>query len=65
MWTDNPERDFLHHDREQERALQCLPICHKCGHRVQDEHYYLIGGLIYCPECLDDEFMYYTEDYAS
>ena len=44
------------HDREQEEALEKLPVCDCCGERIQDEYYYDIDGEILCEECLKDRY---------
>lgn len=47
---------FVQHDREQERALQKLPICSCCLEIIQDEYYWDLGGEVLCEECLNDNY---------
>lgn len=53
MFSDDPERDFLNHDSEQERWLNSRPVCCRCGDHIQDEEAYEIDGDIYCIECVE------------
>lgn len=40
------------HDKEQERALEKLPVCGECGEPIQDDFAYKIDGEIICEDCL-------------
>lgn len=62
MWTDDPVRDAIRHDREQQRKLDRLPKCDICGEPIQDTHYYLIDGEAVCPDCLNDNYRIEIED---
>lgn len=53
MWSDDPERDFLRYDREQERKLARRPICDLCQEHIQEDHYFYVEGQTVCPDCLD------------
>ena len=57
MWTDNPVRDAMQYDMEQEeKDRQCLH-CAICGTTIWDgEDYFDVDDLIYCEDCMMDEF---------
>ena len=63
--TDDPVRDFHRHDAEQEEALKKLPQCCCCekDEYIQDDHYFLIEGDIYCEEHMVENFRKDTESY--
>lgn len=63
--TDDPVRDFLRYDAEQEEALKKLPQCCQCekDEYIQDDHYFLIEGDIYCEEHMIENFRKDTESY--
>lgn len=50
--TDNPIRDFLNHEKEQEDWLSRRPECADCGEHIQDEHAYYINGEWMCQSCM-------------
>lgn len=50
-------------DIEQARREARLPVCDKCGKRIQDDFYWEIDGEILCERCMNDQYRYYTEDY--
>lgn len=60
-YTDDPERDFLRRDAEQEDELSRLPVCDICGEPIY-EHYYDLGGDRVCEECLNKNFRREVED---
>ena len=62
MYTDDPERDFLRHDAEQQAWLEKRPVCHYCGEHIQDEYAVRIDGHWICKECIDDFTEYIEED---
>lgn len=64
-FSDDPARDFLQHDMEQEQRLESFPRCEekKCGKRIQDEHYYEIENEILCEECMINRYRKWTEDF--
>ena len=45
-----------------DRRLASRPVCSICGEHIQDDHYFDINGTLYCPECLETNFMVYVED---
>ena len=53
MWTDDPERDFLRWDAENEEWLKSRPVCVMCGEPIQDDCYYDFGGGPMCEECTE------------
>lgn len=69
IWTDDPVADFHDYDAEQQAALEKCPVCCECGDEgyIQDEHYYVVEGKIYCEEHFDEyvneNFRKDTEDY--
>lgn len=52
---DNYDR-WVEHDREQEEALEKLPLCSVCEERIQDEYCYEINGEIICEHCMVEYF---------
>lgn len=63
MWTDDPVRDAIRHDREQQRKLDRLPKCDICGEPIQDDTFIDYNGEYICEGCLDTEFRKRTENY--
>ena len=51
------------HEREQDAALESLPICDWCKERIQDDFYYDFEYLILHEECLE-AYKKRTEDYV-
>lgn len=64
MRTDNPIRDFLRHDAEQNRKLNLLPRCDYCDNPIQDEYLFDIDGDIYCEKCMNKQFRRQVDDYV-
>jgi len=62
-YTDNPVADAERYIAEQERELQKLPKCSHCGEPIQDEECWAINGEIYHPDCAEELFCHYTENY--
>lgn len=52
--SDNPVADFDRWDRQQNKLLERLPRCRRCGKPIQQERAVCIEGIWYCDECLDD-----------
>ena len=52
-FTDDPERDFLNHDRKQGERLNRLPKCELCGDPIQNGYAFEYEGDLYCEECFD------------
>ena len=61
---DNNSR-WEHHDAEQERWLDKLPVCCLCNQSIQNERLFDIEGNLYHEECAEDEFRKWTEDYIT
>ena len=61
---DNYSR-WEHHDAEQERWLDKLPVCCLCNQPIQNERLFDIEGNLYHEECAEDEFRKWTEDYIT
>lgn len=57
---------FDAHNAREERAerewLRKLPRCSYCGEPIRDDNCWLIGGEIYCEECID-QMKDYTENH--
>ena len=51
------------HDREQQAALEKLPVCCECDEHIQDEVCYEINGELICPECLENNHKHWVEDF--
>ncbi len=54
---------WLAHEAEQERLLERLPVCRRCGKRIQEEHYFYLEGRIYCEDCMNEKYRRHVEDY--
>ena len=52
--TDDPVADFVRHDWKQSKSLERLPICERCGNRIEQEWAVCIEGFWYCDECLEN-----------
>ena len=52
--TDDPIRDFLSHEAEQEAWLAERPVCADCDEPIQDDHCFEINGEYICPRCMED-----------
>lgn len=52
--TDDPIRDFMNHEAEQEAWLAERPICADCDEPIQDDHCFEINGEYICPRCMED-----------
>jgi late competence protein required for DNA uptake (superfamily II DNA/RNA helicase) len=52
--TGDPLADFDRHDAEQQRKLEELPCCERCGYHIQQEKAVCIDGDYYCDDCLDE-----------
>lgn len=63
MITDDPIRDFVTYDAEQEARRNRLPVCVYCGNAIEDDHYFLINDEIICEECLESYFRHDVDDY--
>ncbi len=58
--TDDPLKDFARHERDQQRMLDLLPVCSKCGEPIQESHaYFTLAEVWVCDDCADAEC---TED---
>jgi formylmethanofuran dehydrogenase subunit E len=64
LYSDDPVKDFEHHDREQAKQLEKLPVCERCTHPIQDEHLFLINDEFVCEKCLNRDFRKDTDDYV-
>lgn len=62
--TDNPERDQMRHDTEQEAELQKMPKCSYCNEHIQDGYLFDIEGELYCEEHAYELFRKDAADYV-
>lgn len=60
--TDDPIKDAMRYDWEQEEKINKLPICEECGEHIQDEGYYEINGCCYHKQCLYDNYWRWNDD---
>ena len=44
------------HDREQEEALEALPICCECGQAIQDEYCIHINDMAMHISCMEEYY---------
>ena len=44
---------WVEHDREEQDALELLPVCEECGEPIQDEFCYSTVDGYVCEECLN------------
>lgn len=63
-YTDNAERDFDRWDMEQARREARLPVCERCGKRINEDDYYDVHGEILCESCMQKKFRRSTTDYV-
>lgn len=52
--TDNPVKDFLSYDREQQKALKKRPICCCCHEPIQQDDAFCVNGEYWCNDCMED-----------
>ena len=63
--TGDPLDDFNRLDRLQAQQEARLPVCDKCGKRINDDEYYDDGEEILCEDCLKNKFGRSTEDWLN
>ena len=66
FYSDDPIRDYLRHDAQQEAWLKSRPKCSCCGEHIQDEQAYRFGGkkeVWICEECMCVH-LEYVDEYA-
>lgn len=59
---DNYDR-FVDHQRQQDDWLDKRPTCSNCDHKIQDEKVCYINDEFICLECLNEHFIFDTEDF--
>jgi formylmethanofuran dehydrogenase subunit E len=62
-YSDNPVADYDRYCAEQERQMEKLPKCDRCGQPVTDYYYYEIDGENLCEKCLKDNYRKCVDDY--
>ena len=60
----DPLDDFDRLDRMQAQREARLPVCDKCGKRINDD-FFNVGGDILCEECVHDEYGQSLEDWLN
>jgi hypothetical protein len=61
--TDDPVKDQMRHDTEQEAELEKMPMCSHCGERIQGGYLFDIEGELYCEEHAYELFRKDAGDY--
>ena len=64
-YSDDPVRDFEMHDAEQSAKLDRLPECDNCNRPIQQDTFFLYRGDKICRECMETEFIVWTDDYTN
>ena len=64
-YSDDPVRDFEMHDAEKSEKLDRLPECDNCNRPIQQDTFFLYRGDKICRECMETEFIVWTEDYTN
>ena len=65
MLTGDPYADFVRRDAEESKFRKRLPVCVDCGEPIMGEHFYNFDGRYICAECLDENYMRWTDDYLA
>lgn len=52
--SDDPVRDYLNHEAEEESWLAERPVCADCDEPIQDDYCFEINGEYICPRCMED-----------
>ena len=53
----------LEYEAEQERKLAKYPKCDICGEPITDDRFYEIDGDYYCIDCMEHNFIRWTDNY--
>lgn len=53
---------FEAHEREQQAAMELLPVCDICDQHVQSEYCYKINDTIICESCMAEYYRVETTD---
>lgn len=61
--SDDPALDFAMYDSEQERILERLPQCEKCGKPIRYDYYFEIDDCIICEDCLNRDHRKRVDDF--
>lgn len=52
--TNDPVKDFLSYDREQQKTLKNRPICCCCHEPIQQDDAFCVHGEYWCNDCMED-----------
>ena len=44
---------WKHHEAQKEWELEKRPICYECKEHIQDNHGFMIHGMLFCPSCVE------------
>lgn len=62
LFTDDPVADAERYAAEQDKALECLPVCCECMQHIQNDYCFEINDEIICETCLNDNYRKFTTD---
>lgn len=62
MWSDNPERDFIEYDAEQDEWLQRRPLCECCNEPIQEDKAIYYNDQWFCEACEEEAWEVIRED---
>lgn len=54
MYSSDPDKDFLEHDRQAETWLNSRPVCSICGEHIQEDIALRIDGEWICDKCAEE-----------
>lgn len=56
---------FMEKEAREDAWLRKRPTCSHCRKPIQDERIWDINGELYHPDCAEEEFCKWTEDYEA
>lgn len=48
-------------ERSQQKKLEALPVCDRCGEPIQEDYLWKIDGLLLCEECAAQMYRFGAE----
>lgn len=63
--TGDPLADLNRLDQEEADYLEKLPLCEKCGRRIDEDNYFEVDGEILCESCMNERYRKRTEDWVN